>query len=463
MKHLIQFQTLLRQFVVLVVFNSIALVSFAQNENSAKEYEIIATDNGKQPIFIRFSKTKIKADDKSIFEFLANQYKLDENTTFVEKEGSAKEQNGIFSKKLFQYYHGIKVEFGQLIITHKDGYLRTINGHITPTKNLNLQPSISEKEALEFALKQINAKEYAWQNEGFENLLRTEEENPKATYYPKAELVIIDKGLFEEKPDVRLAYKFDIYATYPISRQDYYVDAHTGEQVFQNTTLMHASGDTRYSGRREFVTRAYNSMFRLRDYTRGLGIETYNMNDGSDFQAATDFTDRDNNWTAAEYDNAAKDNAALDAHWGAEKTYDYFLKVHNRNSWDNNGGKIKNYVHTNLIGFGYGNNINAFADTRRNILVYGDGSSSNFIDPLTTIDIVAHEIGHLICARTASLIYQKEQGAINESLSDIWGAMVEYYTDPNKDTYSIAEDCHVGSSGCITNCRINRVKTLSHL
>ncbi len=90
MKHLSQFQVLLRFFVVIVLFNSIVFVSFAQNENSAKEHEIIATDNSKQPTFIRFSETEIKADDKSVFEFLASQYGFDENTTFVEKEGSTK-------------------------------------------------------------------------------------------------------------------------------------------------------------------------------------------------------------------------------------------------------------------------------------------------------------------------------------------------------------------------------------
>jgi hypothetical protein len=32
---------------------------------------------------------------------------------------------------------------------------------------------------------------------------------------------------------------------------------------------------------------------------------------------AGNFTDVDNNWTAAEFDNT-KDNGALDAHWGRE-------------------------------------------------------------------------------------------------------------------------------------------------
>jgi hypothetical protein len=52
------------------------------------------------------------------------------------------------------------------------------------------------------------------------------------------------------------------------------------------------------------------------------------------------FTDADNNWTAAEFNNTNKDNGALDAHW-EQKTYDYWSSVHGRN----NGAAIKSYVH----------------------------------------------------------------------------------------------------------------------
>ena len=49
--------------------------------------------------------------------------------------------------------------------------------------------------------------------------------------------------------------------------------------------------------------------------------------------------------------NAAKDEVATDAHWGAEMTYDYFNTEHSRNSFDNNGAKIVSYIH-------YGTNYN---------------------------------------------------------------------------------------------------------
>ncbi|MCW2119279.1 M4 family metallopeptidase [Flavobacterium sp. 7A] len=200
------------------------------------------------------------------------------------------------------------------------------------------------------------------------------------------------------------------------------------------------SGITRYSGQRTFETQQNGSQYKLRDYSRGNGIETYNMNNTANYAGATDFTDNDNNWTSSEYNNANKDNAALDAHWGTEKTYDYFFIKHNRNSYNNSGAVLKNYVHANLIAMGYPSNDNAFWDGQR--MTYGDGTYT--FSPLTSIDVVGHEIGHGVCSNTANLIYSKESGAINEGLSDIWGAMIEYYADPTKQTYLIGEEIKIG-------------------
>ncbi|MDP2104513.1 MAG: M4 family metallopeptidase, partial [Desulfobulbaceae bacterium] len=118
-----------------------------------------------------------------------------------------------------------------------------------------------------------------------------------------------------------------------------------------------------------------------------------------------------------EYDNAAKDNAALDLHWGVIKTYDYFFQKHSRNSMDGDSIQIKAYAH-------YGINFdNAQWDESQLAIRFGDGGT-NF-DALTSIDVVAHEFGHGIDHFTSKLVYQDESGAIDESLSDIWGSLVE--------------------------------------
>ena len=127
----------------------------------------------------------------------------------------------------------------------------------------------------------------------------------------------------------------------------------------------------------------------------------------------------------------------------------YFRNVHNRNSYDNNGAVLKNYVHANLVAMGYSNNDNAFWDGSR--MTYGDGTSC---DILTALDITAHEIGHGVCKYSVDspngLVYRGESGAINESLSDIWGVCVENWATTNKQTWLMGEDI-----GCIARSSSN--------
>ncbi|MBK8474410.1 MAG: M4 family metallopeptidase [Sphingobacteriales bacterium] len=265
-------------------------------------------------------------------------------------------------------------------------------------------------------------------------MLKNERQDPAATNYPKAELVIIEKGLLGEHPTPVLAYRFDIYTLDPLGRSEYYVDTNCGEIVFTDPIMKHATAETRYSGFRTIETQLSGGSFRLVDATRGGGITTWNADNLSmSFNAAVHFTDNNDNWTAAEFGNANQDNAALDAHWGAEMTYDYFLQRHSRNSIDNAGSALNNYVHVIVAN----NGNNASWDGQR--MIYGDGDGTTF-SPLTSLDVVAHEIGHGFSDKTANLLYQKESGAIDESLSDIWGAIVEFFAAPEKQTYVMSED-----------------------
>jgi len=197
---------------------------------------------------------------------------------------------------------------------------------------------------------------------------------------------------------------------------------------------------TAYSGTRSLANETTTGGYRLREYTRGLGIETYNCKKGNSYTAATDFVDADNNWMATEYNNANYDNVAGDAHFGAQATYDYWKAVHSRNSFDNAGAKIKSYVHFDDQPGGAGYE-NAFWDGTR--MTYGDGAST--FKPLTAMDVCGHEIGHAVCEKTANLTYSYESGAMNEGFSDIWGACVEAravtaYGLSGKSTWLIGEE-----------------------
>ncbi len=372
-----------------------------------------------------------------------------------------KDHLGFTHDKYQQYHNGIKVEFGTYTVHSKNGKIQTMNGDYFPTEGINIAPTLSEDQALAAALSHINADSYMWESAFNEQFAIDNEE--KGTYLPEGELVIVKQFLVKgQRPD--LAYKFNIYAESPLSRDDIYVNAHTGAIVFKNAIIKHCFHDdaehnhnhtslvaefgttlpilvsgtaaTRYSGSKSIETSTTTGGYRLRDNTRGGGINTYDMNTGTNYGSAQDFVDNDNNWTAGEWNNSAKDNAALDAHWGSEMTYDYFIQQHNRNSYNGNGAAINSYVH-------YSSNYdNAFWDGSR--MTYGDG---NTFDALTSLDVAAHEIGHGVCSSTANLVYSYESGALNEAFSDIWAACVEDVMAPGeKQPYLIGEDIGPGGS-----------------
>jgi len=333
---------------------------------------------------------------------------------------SASSYTGWEHEEYHMQYKNIPIEYATIKIHKKDGDIKSINGEYYENIKLDITPNISESMALEKAKKYIGADLYIWEdNSERDFLVKTNQAyllNP-----PKGELVICKDYIHNDNKKLCLSYKFEIYAKQPLSRSYVYVDAKNGQVIHVNSIIKddNGSAETRYSGTRTISTNFINNQYRLRDYDgqRGNGIETFNMHNGTNYANVTDFIDNDNNWTAAEYNNANKDNAALDAHWGAMMTYDYFKEVHNRNSFDNQGSVIKNYVH-------YGSNYgNAFWDGH--VMTYGDGNSQ--YDAYTSLDVIAHEIGHGVTQYTAGLVYQGQSGALNESISDIWGACVDNY------------------------------------
>ncbi len=351
-------------------------------------------------------------------KWFKENFNLDNEFTFVLKNKSKDEYN--FTHYRFNIYYQSQQVFGATIIAHvKNNNVLKFNGFYIPYLKAQ-EIEISEKEALNKALKYVNAKQYKWELPSEEKALQRDQNNPFASYFPKGELVYAPKnGLFKTN-NYQLTYKFDIYAHAPISRQEIFVNAKTGDITYTND-LIHIADQvgtalTGYSGNQTITANSSNSGFILEESGRGNGIGTYNMQNGTDYNAATNFTDSDNNWS---YTNT--DKFALDAHWGAEITYDYYLNNHNRNSVDGNGKALISYVHYDV------NYANAYWDGNR--MTYGDGGNGN--NPYTTPKIAGHEITHGLTQYTAALVYQDESGAINEAFSDIFGRSIEAYGRPN--------------------------------
>ncbi|AZB21584.1 T9SS C-terminal target domain-containing protein [Kaistella haifensis] len=357
----------------------------------------------------------------------------------------------LHDEKYQMYFNNIKVEFGEYHVHYKNGNLTSMNGEVFGTSGVSTQPAISASKAFDHALKSVNANKYMWEDA----------EYVKQNGYskPVGELVLLPIQQKGGDYQLVLAYKFDIYAAQPISRANIYVDATSGRVIATDAIMKHAdkpgslsyedhhstsvaphasvletlvtgTAETRYSGTKSIETTLSGTNYILQEATRGNGVRTFNSQKSQSTSTTTNFTDADNNWTAAEFDNANFDNAALDAHWGVGKTYDYFKETFNRNSYNNAGALLKSYVH-------YGNAYENAGWTGSE-MIYGDGA--NTFNPLTAFDVTAHELGHAVCQSTANLAYQRESGAINEGLSDIWGALVEYTYAPDKQNFLIGEE-----------------------
>lgn len=121
-----------------------------------------------------------------------------------------------------------------------------------------------------------------------------------------------------------------------------------------------------------------------------------------------------------EGDPPSADEAVDNAYDGLGATYDFFRGVYDRNSLDGNGMRLDAIVH-----YAEGFN-NAFWDGQR--MVFGDGDEDLFINFTKSLDVIAHELTHGVTDFTAGLIYHRQPGALNESMSDVFGSLVKQWS-----------------------------------
>ncbi|MDQ0751403.1 Zn-dependent metalloprotease [Streptomyces africanus] len=214
-------------------------------------------------------------------------------------------------------------------------------------------------------------------------------------------------------------------------------DATTGAKLYAWEAIETGTGNTVYSGTVDLTTTQSGSAYNLTDGARG-GHKTYNLNRGTS-GTGTLFSGPDDVWGNGSPSNA--ESAAADAHYGAALTWDYYKNVHGRSGIRGDGTGAYSRVH-------YGNNyVNAFWSDSCFCMTYGDGSGN--ANPLTSIDVAAHEMTHGLTSATAGLNYSGESGGLNEATSDIFGSTVEFYAKNSSDVgdYLIGEEIDINGDG----------------
>ena len=221
-----------------------------------------------------------------------------------------------------------------------------------------------------------------------------------------------------------------------------YVDAATGK-VLRREEQIHTtdgSGQSLYGGTVSIQVAPAGGGFTLTDPARGNGntVDAQNKTEsilcqlfGIGCVKGVAFNSPDTSFGNGT--NSNRESAAVDAHYGAATTYDYFKTQHARNGIFGDGRGVTSRVH-------YGSNyVNAFWDGSK--MTYGDGNGTTF-GPLVSLDVAGHEMSHGVTENTANLTYSGESGGLNEATSDIFGTMVEFYAANSNDPgdYYIGEE-----------------------
>ena len=365
---------------------------------------------------------------------LRNTLGLDVNSDFRPRSAVADE----FGAKHIRYdqmYRGVRVWAGDVIVeVGANGAPKTTTNTLKPGINLATIPSLTQAQVLEIAhndLRPVGPYAHARTAElvVYPQVIDQVRENPMRGL--QGELNALD--IEEVVSGYTLAYHVHTElenGAQETRHTDYIINAHTGEILKQwdslETGAAVGTGKSQYSSNVMLGTStAAAGGFELRDVARSMNIETYNMENGTGGSGKL-VTDADNTWgdsanyikTPTSRTEANTQTAAVDAHYGTERTFDYYSLVHGRNGIDGAGLKTTIRVH-------YSSNYdNAFWSDSCFCMTYGDG---NTFTVLTSLDVAGHEMTHGVTSRTANLTYSGESGGLNEAMSDIHGTMVEFY------------------------------------
>ncbi|HHQ2480326.1 TPA: M4 family metallopeptidase [Bacillus cereus] len=421
-----------KRYIGLVFLNSIVITSFILSTTSSAESNTIHSNEKYNNILgsTEFISGQLTAPSSQRLEDIIFQY-IDEHkdkynlgvksakeSFTVQKE--EKDDLGTTMVRLQQVYNGIPVH-GSTQVAHINdkGILTVLSGTVVPEldkKLLELNKKISSEESIVIAEKDLNFK-------------------PQYEQKPTSKLVI-----YNTENETKYAYAVQLNFLHPkAGNYLYFIDVATGEILSKLNSIdeMTSQQDTAIIGMGKGVLEDYKylnissssssySNFKLQDITRGKGIFTYDAKNQWIYPNVV--------WSGSNRVLDSKyDASAVDAHYYSGIVYDFYKGYFNRKSFDNKEGAIHSIVH-------YGQNYNN-ALWNGSQLVYGDGDGKHAISYSGAIDVVGHEFTHAVTQNSSGLIYQNESGALNESISDLFGTLVEFYQYKNPD-YEIGEDVY---------------------
>ena len=211
------------------VFGFSAVVS-AQNKNDEKR-------NVKQPPSLMVFNESQSYSLQNSSQIFKEALKTPPETSFTTLKQES-DNIGYIHQKMQQYYNGVKVEFGTVVLHSKNGAVKSLSSEVYLINDLEVTPTLSNTQAFNKAVAHIGAQHYMWE---YPDAAKEMDNYQK----PEGELVILpdfsNADNMKEINNFRLAYKFDMFATNPISRGYLYIDAKNGQPIFYDAIIKHAN------------------------------------------------------------------------------------------------------------------------------------------------------------------------------------------------------------------------------
>jgi Zn-dependent metalloprotease len=332
--------------------------------------------------------------------------------------------------RMQQYHLGLPVYGGEVILHTLRDTLRILNGRSFPSPRItNVAPAINRSLAEKMAMTDVGKKA----------IIRPFAD-PFTNQFTRTlqELVIYHPSQNPEDP--RLTWHLTLRPNL-MERWEYFVDAQSGEVLhsFNHTCGLDGPVTARSRdlnglertfgsyqvGNNLFMIDATKSMFnqgksQLPDNPMGAiwTIDAGNT-EGKNMKVKHVTSTNAANWNAT----------AVSAHTNAGISFEYFLKTFNRNSLNGKGGTIISLI--NVADEDGGGLDNAFWNGE--YMGYGNGRDA-FRPLAASLDVAGHEMTHGVIENTARLEYQGQSGAINESMADVFGVLID------RDDWTLGED-----------------------
>ena len=368
----------------------------------------------------KISLQKVLADLPGLFAWQPN--------TQLQETSRTKDELGLEHLSYQQYVQGVKVRGGEWNIQMKDNAPLVARGRIYPSAVIHKEGILTDQAAKDVATAYIYNQVKAYVKPSPENIIH------RST---RAELwVDYEVG---STLQAKLVYLVKVRPT-NLYHYTVWVDANDGSVLKVQDELCSIDGPKTGT-----ATDLNNQSRTVHSYQLG---STYYMVDASksmwtnsqpsDFPSnptGAIWTIDANNTAAASFSQVTSSNnswsnrSAVSAHANAGLAFDYFKNTHARNSINGSGGTIISVVN---VADDDGSNLdNAYWNGQA--MFYGNGNVA-FTPLAGALDVAGHELSHGVVSNTANLEYQGQSGAINESMADVFGAMID------RDDWKMGED-----------------------